>query len=40
MENLAYEIGKKIKIFRNKKKMTVQELADAICKSKSDHIKI
>ena len=35
MENLAYEIGKKIKIFRNKKKMTVQELADAICKSKA-----
>jgi transcriptional regulator with XRE-family HTH domain len=35
MAELTYEIGQKIKSFRQKKNMTVQELADAICKSKA-----
>lgn len=35
MAELMKEIGQKIKIFRKNKHMTVQELADAICKSKA-----
>ena len=32
---ISEEIGKKINIFRKKKGWTVQELGDAICKSKA-----
>lgn len=35
MENLQREIGKKIKIYRKKKLLTVAELSEAICKSKA-----
>ena len=34
MVNLQKEIGNKIKIYRKKKNLTIQELADAICKSR------
>ena len=33
--HISEEIGKKINIFRKKKGWTVQELGDAICKSKA-----
>lgn len=35
MTNISEEIGAKIKFFRKKNNMTIQELADAICKSKA-----
>ena len=35
MENLQREIGKKIKIYRKKKLLTVADLSEAICKSKA-----
>lgn len=35
MTNLSEEIGAKIKFFRKKSNMTIQEMADAICKSKA-----
>jgi len=35
MTNLTEEIGAKIKFYRQKSRLTLQELADAICKSRS-----
>ena len=35
MLNIAKEIGLKIKLLRKQKGLTIQELADAICKSKA-----
>lgn len=35
MEDIAKEVGKKIRMYRKQMNMTIEELADIICKSKS-----